>query len=111
MLVFWRVHEVCGPSGLFAVFFILMLRRVPHARCVRCGHAVRLGLGWCRTPVPMNVAPKGHSITMGGQWLCLGRNNNVGVQEWAAGHLVHSKILVLRGFASFAFHRTYGNEC
>ena len=55
---------------------------------------------------------------MGGQLLYLGRNTNVMLCEelcvvhlWAAGDIVHWKILVLLCFASFVFHRTCGNEC
>ena len=67
--------------------------RVPRAQCAQCAE-VRLA----QNGVTMECCPK--AVTgavasqMGGQLLCFGGINNVGVYEWAAGHLVHWKLSV-----------------
>ena len=72
--------------------------RVPRTRCARCGHAVRLRPGcverWYHGMLPQSVIGALAS-QIGAQLLCLDGIKNIGVQDWAAGHLVDSRMLVL----------------
>ena len=66
----------------------MLAMRVPRARCDRGLVGVEQ---WYHGMLTQS-SHRGRASQMGGPLLCLAEISNVGVQEWAAGHLVHSNL-------------------